>query len=49
MKIVWYTHDFGRVYVGNMFVGLVHKYKDGSVTLDQASINRVKPSALPTL
>lgn len=34
MKIVWYTHDFGRVYVGNMLVGLAHKYKDGSVTLD---------------
>jgi hypothetical protein len=34
MKIVWYTNNFGRVYVANMFVGLAHKHNDGSVTLD---------------
>lgn len=33
MKIVWYTSNFGRVYVNNMFVGLAHKHNDGS-TLD---------------
>lgn len=34
MKIVWYTSNFGRVYVNNMFVGLAHKHNDGLVTLD---------------
>lgn len=34
MKIIWYTSNFGRVYMNNMLVGYAHKRKDGSITLD---------------
>lgn len=34
MRIIWYTSKLGRVYVNNMLVGLAHKYKDGSITLN---------------
>ena len=49
MKVMWITDTFGKVFVNGLWVANAHKDSDGNITLDQASINRVKPSALPTL